>query len=174
MTNVAVYSSGLPAPRSHPTTFASSALTASADLVLDTSAAVALLVEDNTAHDAVQSACAGATLGLAGHASAETYSVLTRLPGPNRLSPSAAADAIRAAFPQSISLSAQSALTAVDALADAEISGGAVYDGLVALCARDAGATLVTCDRRAMGTYAALGVTVRLVSCDTGRHAARR
>jgi predicted nucleic acid-binding protein len=135
----------------------------SADFLLDTSAAVALLLEDNTAHDAVQNACAGATLGLAGHASAETYSVLTRLPGPNRLTPSAAARAIRAAFPGSISLSAHAALTAVDVLADAGISGGAVYDGLVALCARDAGVTLVTCDRRAMGTYAALGVAVDLI-----------
>lgn len=135
----------------------------SADLVLDTSAAIALLVEDNTAHVAVRSACAGAVLGLSGHAAAETYSVLTRLPGPNRLTPPAAARVIRTAFPRSISLSEEAARTAVDALADARISGGAVYDGLVALCARAAGVTLVTCDRRAMGTYAALGVTVNLV-----------
>ena len=135
----------------------------SADLVLDTSAAIALLVEDNTAHVAVRNACASAVLGLSGHAAAETYSVLTRLPGPNRLTPSAAARVIRMAFPQSISLSEETARTAVDVLADAGISGGAVYDGLVALCARAAGVTLVTCDRRAMGTYAALGVTVDLV-----------
>ncbi|CAN7153767.1 PIN domain-containing protein [Microbacterium maritypicum] len=135
----------------------------SADLLLDTSAALALLVEDNTAHIAVQSACTGAILGLAGHASAETYSVLTRLPGPNRLTPLAAANAIRAAFPRSISLSEEDARTAVDVLADAGIAGGAVYDGLVALCARAAGVTLVTCDRRAIGTYAALGVDVRVI-----------
>lgn len=135
----------------------------SADLLLDTSAALALLVEDNTAHVAVQSACAGATLGLAGHASAETYSVLTRLPGPNRLSPPAAANAIRTAFPRSISLSEADARTAVEVLAEAGIAGGAVYDGLVALCARAAGTTLVTCDRRATGTYAALGVDVRVI-----------
>ncbi|MGV2900448.1 type II toxin-antitoxin system VapC family toxin [Microbacterium sp. AGC62] len=135
----------------------------SADLLLDTSAAVALLVEDNTAHLAVQNACAGAVLGLAGHASIETYSVLTRLPGPNRLTPPAAARAIRTAFPRSISLSEEDARTAVDVLADAGIAGGAVYDGLVALCARAAGMTLVTCDRRAIGTYAALGVDVRVI-----------
>ena len=135
----------------------------SADLLLDTSAAVALLVEDNTAHLAVQTACAGAVLGLAGHASTETYSVLTRLPGPNRLTPPAAARAIRTAFPRSISLSEEDARTAVDVLADAGIAGGAVYDGLVALCARAAGMTLVTCDRRAIGTYAALGVDVRVI-----------
>ena len=144
-------------------TFASCALPTSAEFVLDTSAAVALLLEDSSSHDAVQSFCTGATLGLSGHASAETYSVLTRLPPPNRLTPSAAARAIRAAFPGSISLPEHAALTAVEVLADAEISGGAVYDGLVALCARAAGVTLVTCDRRAMGTYAALGVTVNLI-----------
>ncbi|WP_374461294.1 PIN domain-containing protein [Microbacterium sp.] len=144
-------------------TFASSALPTSADFVLDTSAAVALLVEDHTAHGAVQTFCAGAALGLAGHASAETYSVLTRLPPPDRLTPSAAALAIRTAFPRSVSLAEHTALTAVDVLADAGISGGAVYDGLVGLAARDAGVPLVTCDRRALGTYAVLGVMTRLV-----------
>lgn len=135
----------------------------SADLLLDTSAAVALLVEDNTAHLAVQTACAGAVLGLAGHASTETYSVLTRLPGRNRLTPPAAARAIRTAFPRSVSLPEETARTAVDVLADAGVSGGAVYDGLVALCARTAGVTLLSCDRRAMVTYAALGVAVAVV-----------
>ena len=132
----------------------------SADLLLDTSAAVALLVEDNTAHLAVQTACAGAVLGLAGHASTETYSVLTRLPGPNRLTPPAAARAIRTAFPRSVSLPEETARTAVDVLADAGVSGGAVYDGLVGLAAREVGITLLTCDRRAIGTYAALKVDV--------------
>jgi predicted nucleic acid-binding protein len=138
-------------------------LPTSADLLLDTSAAVALLVEDNTAHLAVQNACSGAVLGLAGHASIETYSVLTRLPGPNRLTPPAAARAIRTAFPRSVSLPEETARTAVDVLADAGVSGGAVYDGLVALCARTAGVKLLSCDRRAMVTYAALGVAVSVI-----------
>jgi hypothetical protein len=43
------------------------------------------------------------------------------------------------------------------------IEGGAVYDGLVALTAAAAAATLITLDRRAMTTYARCGADVRLV-----------
>ena len=49
-------------------------------LLLDTSAAVALVVEDHEAHAATLEAVRGRSLGLAGHAWFETYSVLTRLP----------------------------------------------------------------------------------------------
>ncbi len=38
--------------------------------------------------------------------------------------------------------------------------GGAVYDALVAVAAIDAGALLLTRDRRAAGTYAALSARV--------------
>ncbi|WP_200934772.1 hypothetical protein [Microbacterium sp. Leaf159] len=38
------------------------------------SAAVALVIEDSTAHDEVRTACAGLILDLAGHALLETYS----------------------------------------------------------------------------------------------------
>src|SRR5664279_5002978 len=48
--------------------------------LLDTSAAIALLVEDHEAHAATLEAVRGRRLGLAGHAWFETYSVLTRLP----------------------------------------------------------------------------------------------
>ncbi len=48
-------------------------------------------------------------------------------------------------------------------LAPLGISGGAVYDALVALAAREAGATLVTRDRRAASTYAALQARLRPV-----------
>ncbi len=49
-------------------------------------------------------------------------------------------------------------------LAPLDISGGAVYDALVALAAREAGATLVTRDRRAASTYAALQAGFELVA----------
>lgn len=90
----------------------------SADLLLDTSAAVALVLEDSEAHELVRSACAGLLLGLAGHALLETYSVLTRLPGGSRLSPAAAARVIAQEFPRSVALSANDAVGAVSALAE--------------------------------------------------------
>ena len=135
----------------------------SADLLLDTSAAIALVTEDSIAHDPVRAACAGLVLGLSGHALLETYSVLTRLPGGSRLSPAAAARLIAREFPRSVALPADDAVRSVEHLADAGIAGGAVYDGLVALAARSAGLELLTCDRRATGTYARLNTDYRII-----------
>jgi len=50
-------------------------------VLLDTSAAIALIVEDHEAHSVTLNAVGGRRLGLSGHAWFETYSVLTRLPG---------------------------------------------------------------------------------------------
>jgi len=56
----------------------------------DTSAAIALVLEDHEANAATVATVHGRRLGLAGHAWFETYSVLTRLPGDLRHSPAAA------------------------------------------------------------------------------------
>ncbi|MFT4215036.1 MAG: PIN domain-containing protein [Microbacterium sp.] len=135
----------------------------SADYLLDTSAALALLDEDHPLSTPVRALCHGLTLGLSGHARTETYSVLTRLPGSDRLSPQSAAHAIGREFPLSVALSPAASLAAVETLAAAGIAGGAVYDGLVGLAAREAGIPLLSCDRRALSTYAVLGVEVRIV-----------
>lgn len=44
------------------------------------------------------------------------------------------------------------------------VAGGAVYDGLVGLAALESDRLLITCDRRAVGTYRALGVQFELLS----------
>lgn len=44
------------------------------------------------------------------------------------------------------------------------IAGGAIYDALVAFTAREAGATLVSMDRRAAYTYRAVAVEHRLLA----------
>ena len=44
------------------------------------------------------------------------------------------------------------------------IAGGAVYDGLVALAAKEHGVALATRDARARGTYDAVGVKVIIVA----------
>lgn len=46
----------------------------------------------------------------------------------------------------------------------ANISGGAIYDALVAATARAVGSTLVSFDLRAVRAYEAIGVDYRLVS----------
>jgi uncharacterized protein with PIN domain len=56
-------------------------------VLLDTSAAIALIVEDHEAHGVTREAVDGRELGLSGHARFETYSVLTRLPAGLRRSP---------------------------------------------------------------------------------------
>ncbi len=97
------------------------------------------------------------------HALAETYSVLTRLPGDARL---AADDAVRlldARFATPLVLSADHARKVHATLGRIGTAGGAVYDALVALAAREHGAPLATRDARARGTYDAVGVKVIVV-----------
>ena len=51
-----------------------------------------------------------------------------------------------------------------DTLSRLGIAGGAVYDALVALAAKEHGAALATRDARAHGTYDAVGVKVIVVT----------
>ncbi len=67
-------------------------------LAIDTSVAVALLVASHRAHTVVSDWWGGRELALSGHALAETYSVLTRLPGDVRLEPADAARLLAARF----------------------------------------------------------------------------
>ncbi|MFF2275810.1 PIN domain-containing protein [Agromyces sp. NPDC058126] len=136
---------------------------AGAELLLDSSAAVALLLPSHAAHAAIAARVGRSRLGLAGHAAIETYSTLTRLPAQHRLSGAAAAQLITDDFSASHQLDPVAAATAVARFAQADITGGAVIDGLVALAAIDAGLPLVTCDRRALLTYSALGAQVEFV-----------
>ena len=130
---------------------------------LDASAAVALVQTTNANHSVVVERTKGKRLGLAGHAMFETYSVLTRLPGNQRVGPRQAVAIIRHNFPSSHALRASSAPDVLETLVTAEVSGGAVYDGLVALAARDADILLITCDKRALTTYARLGARFEVV-----------
>lgn len=132
-------------------------------LLLDTSAALALVLKDNESHSRVRERVRGHELGLAGHARFETYSVLTRLPVVYRLSAASAALLLRTTFPASVTLSEQSQADLMTKLVDAGISGGAVWDGLVAFAALDAGIRLLSLDRRALSTYRALGADVELL-----------
>lgn len=134
-----------------------------APLALDTSVAVPLLVTTHSAHAAVARWWAGRTSALSGHALAETFSVLTRLPGDVRVAP---ADAVRllARFAPPLVLGADTSARLPVLLAEAGVSGGAVYDALVALAAVEHGATLATRDARARNTYEALGAHVVVVA----------
>lgn len=127
-------------------------------LLLDTSAAVALVVEDHEAHAATLEIVRGRRLGLAGHAWFETYSVLTRLPGGRRRSPTDVAALLAHDFPATAFLTAETAAALGPELARLGVSGGAVYDALVGTAARQDGRSLLSGDARARPVYEALGV----------------
>jgi len=133
------------------------------DALFDTSAAVPFLLEDHASRDAVVSATRLVRRGLAGHAWFETYSVLARLPGARRRSPSVIGQLLADAFPATRSLDASAAEELAQELPRLGIAGGAVYDALVGATARAYDLVLVTRDRRAKATYDALGVRVLFV-----------
>ena len=132
-------------------------------LLLDTSAAIALIVEDHEAHPVTLEVVRGRRIGLAGHAWFETYSVLTRLPGGLRRSPADVAALLAHNFPATAFLEAEVAAGLGPELAQLGISGGAVYDALVGAAARQHGRVLLSGDARARPVYEALRVRVRLV-----------
>lgn len=132
-------------------------------LLLDTSAAIPLVVDSHDAHSTIFSATQGRRLGLPGHAWFEAYSVLTRLPADLRRSPADVLAVLTRSFPGSVFLGEDEAAALGPELARLAISGGAVYDALVAAAARHHGLTLMSRDARARPTYEALGVTVMWV-----------
>jgi predicted nucleic acid-binding protein len=131
--------------------------------LVDTSVAVALVVADHAHHDATASALRGRSLGLAGHAAFETFSVLTRLPPPARRTSAAVARLLAVSFPATKFLGSRAAAGLLRDLAQAGVAGGAVYDALVGATAREHRLALVTRDRRALDTYRALDVEVELL-----------
>jgi predicted nucleic acid-binding protein len=133
-------------------------------LALDTSAAVPLLLRSHPAHHAVRDHVRERELTLTGHSLAETYSVLTRLPGDARIAPVDAARLIDARFADTLVLRSSVAKALPRILSAKRISGGAVYDALVALAAHAANVPLLTRDRRALSTYAIVGATCELVA----------
>lgn len=132
-------------------------------LAFDTSAAVPLVVRSHTAHSSVRRHAAGRSAVLTTHSLAETYSVLTRLPGDARLSAADAARLLEATFGPVLEMPAGESGALPRVLAPLGITGGAVYDALVGLAARAAGVPLLTRDARAQATYAALGVATEIV-----------
>lgn len=131
-------------------------------VALDTSVAIPLLVQTHSAHADVVRWWDGRQVALSGHALAETYSVLTRLPGDLRVAPADAARLLSERFAQPLLLGSEVAGRLPEVLSRMGIGGGAVYDALVALAAAEHGADLATRDARARGTYEAVGARVLL------------
>jgi len=133
-------------------------------IALDTSVAVPLLVRTHAAHDAVSRWWDGREVALSGHAMAETYSVLTRLPGDIRLAPADAARLLSDRFVEPLLLGPVAAKNLVEVLGRLGIAGGAVYDALVGRAAAEHNADLATRDARAKPTYESVGARVTVVA----------
>lgn len=134
-------------------------------IVVDTSVAVAVGLPWHESHAAARDALPTEPTPLVAQVAVETYSVLTRLPGPQRVPPVVAREFLTKSFafpPLVLSAAGYSRLLQVSAAEG--IAGGAVYDGLVGAAAGEAGATLLTLDRRAVPTYSLLGIDFRLVA----------
>ena len=129
----------------------------------DSSITIAALVADHEARELAEGALKGCTRTIA-HVAIETYSVLTRLPPPRSLVSTDAATLIEARLPATyVTLDASACATAPRTLAGARVSGGATYDGLIALTALEHDLELITRDKRAERTYRALNVPYQLL-----------
>lgn len=98
------------------------------------------------------------------HVLLETYAVLTRMPKPLRLAPRVAVELLRRTLEGKAELSQTEAADSFGFLADLqerELTGGAVYDALIATSASEAGAsTILTLDRQHFERLAPPGITV--------------
>lgn len=132
-------------------------------IAVDTSLVVALFASWHEAH-AVEREAVPAAAHVPAHVLLESYSVLTRLPPPHRAPESVVAAFLRKRFARKLLiLPGASHRSLLEVAAKRSMTGGAVYDALIAATARHAGATLLTRDGRAARTYEAVGVDHRWV-----------
>lgn len=98
------------------------------------------------------------------HVSIEVYSVLTRLPPPSRAPANVVNEFMQYHFSKRlISLPHRRYVQLLQLASTHNITGGAVYDALVAATTKHAGATLLTLDKRAVRTYDFVGVSYEMV-----------
>ena len=130
----------------------------------DTSVVVAAFATWHEGHRAAHAALS-ADSRLPAHVATETYSVLTRLPPPHRVSAEVVVGYLVEKFGEPwLTLSADEHSALLREASGKGIAGGALYDAVVAATARHAGATLLTRDRRATRVYGALDVPFRFVT----------
>ncbi len=132
-------------------------------VALDTSVAIPLLLRRHTSHALAREAVRDATISMTVHSLAETYSVLTRLPGDARLDPHDAARLLSSGFAPPLTVDPETLADLPNVLAHHQIAGGAVYDAMIALAVVGTDVTLLTRDQRAAATYASLEIAYDFV-----------
>ena len=122
-------------------------------IAVDTSVVVAAFASWHEGHASAAAVLARAPR-IPAHVVIETFSVLTRLPPPHR----APADVVRAflagRFSQTpLVLPPRGHMGLIEMASREGLTGGAIYDALIAATVLHAGARLVTRDQRARITY---------------------
>lgn len=131
--------------------------------LVDTSIVVAAFASWHEQHSMADKEVDGKAR-LVAHCAIEAFSVLTRLPPPHRVAGHLIRDFLTARFPDPyVGLDPSEFQGLIPRLVELGISGGAVYDALIATAARAADDLLVSCDRRAAQTYERIGVAFRLI-----------
>lgn len=129
-------------------------------IAVDSSVAIAAFSTWHKQHDAARKMVAK-DVYLPAHSALEVFSVLTRLPAPHRISPGIAKEFLVGQFTTPfLTLKATGYRSLIETLSTYNIVGGAIYDALIACTAEDSGATLVSCDKRAMRTYEQCGAHI--------------
>jgi toxin FitB len=125
----------------------------------DSSVVIAALGQWHPAHEASRAAIAGGERRLVGHVAFEATSVLSRMPEPYRMMPTVVMDALeRISTSPWLTLDASSQRSCLRRAVAEGLSGGDLYDALIAATAAEHGATLLSADRRAREAYEAMGV----------------
>lgn len=132
-------------------------------IAADASVLVPALLASHEFHEACHES-AGLVDSAIGHALVETYAVLTRLPQPYTVPPVQASSALRSYSTNVLALPGDEIADAIDRFVIARASGGASYDALIAVTAKEHSATLLTRDERAAEIYERLGADVMWVS----------
>ncbi len=131
----------------------------------DTSVVVAALDSSHEAHAEVAAFVESTSdMTLISHVALETYHVLTRARPYRRLPPGAVAGALRATFTGPVvGLPAEGYWELIQRAPQLGIVGGAIFDAFIATTALRAGLKLISRDRRAAATYAAVGADHELM-----------
>jgi predicted nucleic acid-binding protein len=106
----------------------------------------------------------GEAMVIAAPALVETYAVLTRLPAPHRLSPGDSIRLLEANFmPEArlVALDAKEYRSLLQKASESGVSGGKVYDAVIAACAVRAGVSaLLTLNAKDFDSFATQGLEI--------------
>lgn len=132
-------------------------------IAADTSVVVAAFASWHEGHERAVAAL-GRRPRVPAHVLVESFSVLTRLPPPHRAPAGVVASFLTQRFPEvPLVLPPLGHVKLIRTADQAGLTGGAIYDAVIAATAAHAGALLLTRDQRAIPVYERIGVRYELV-----------